>query len=170
MSPASSDLEVLKIFRPGGSMRKNEKGFTLLETLVTAGIAGALAAATFPSVSSAMNSHRLMAGLRGTAGCIRAARSAAVMRNMQGQIVVSNDGTTLTVQVAPTGTTTWTSIGTPLVLEGGLTVSSVSPSNGLLFTSTGAASNNTGAVVTLSNARGDTRTIAVGALGRVDIS
>ena len=151
-------------------MRRNQKGFTLLETLVTAGIAGTLAAATFPSMSSALNSHRLMAGLRGTAGCIRAARSAAVMRSMQGQIVVSNSGTTLTVQVAPTGTTTWTSVGTPLVLEGGVTVSSVSPSTALVFTATGKASNNSGGVVTLRTPRGDTKTIVVGMLGRVDIS
>jgi prepilin-type N-terminal cleavage/methylation domain-containing protein len=149
-------------------MRKNEKGFTLLETLVTAGIAGTLAAVTFPNMSAAVNSHRLMAGLRGTAGCIRTARSAAVMRHVQSQIVLTNGNTTLTVQVNDP-VSGWTSIGTPLVLEGGVTVSAVSPSTTLAFNNTGTATNGSGGVVTLSTARGDTRTIAVGSLGRIDL-
>jgi prepilin-type N-terminal cleavage/methylation domain-containing protein len=150
-------------------MLKNENGFTLLETLVTAGIAGVLAAVTFPNVSAAMNSHRLMAGLRGTAGCIRTARSAAVMRHVQSQIVLSNGNTTLTVQVNDP-VSGWTSIGTPLVLDGGVTVSSVSPSDTLGFSNTGTATNGSGGVITLRTPRGDIRTIAVGFLGRVDIS
>jgi len=149
-------------------MRKNEKGFTLLETLVIAGIAGTLAAVTFPNMSTAMNSHRLMAGLRGTAGCIRAARSAAVMRHVQSQIVLTNGNTTLTVQVNDP-VSGWTSIGTPLVLEGGVTVSSVTPSTTLAFNNNGVATNSSGGVVTLQTARGDTRTIAVGSLGRIDL-
>jgi prepilin-type N-terminal cleavage/methylation domain-containing protein len=148
-------------------MRKCQRGFTLLETLVVAGIAGTLAAIAFPNMSSALNSHRLTAGLRGTVGCIRTARSAAVTRNMQGQVVLSNGNTTLTVQV--NDGTGWSAIGTPLVLEGGVTVSSVTPSNGLVFKSDGTPQNGS-AVVMLGNARGDTRSIAVGLLGRVDIS
>ena len=149
-------------------MRKDEKGFTLLETVVTAGIAGVLAAVTFPNMSASLNSHRLMAGLRGTAGCIRTARSAAVMRHVQSQIVLSNGNATLTVQVNDP-VTGWTSIGTPLVLEGGVTVSSVSPLTTLAFNNTGMATNNSGGVVTLRTARGDTRVIAVGPLGGVDL-
>jgi len=149
-------------------MRKNEKGFTLLETLVTAGIAGTLAAVTFPNFSAAVNSHRLMAGLRGTAGCIRTARSAAVTRNRQSQIVLSNSNATLTVQINDPVAGTWTSIGTPLVLDGGVTISSVLPSNGLAFNGTGQATNGS-TVVTVQNARGDTRTIKVGPLGGVDL-
>jgi prepilin-type N-terminal cleavage/methylation domain-containing protein len=150
------------------SKEKSQKGFTLLETLVTAGIAGTLATVAFPGMSSALNSHRLMAGLRGTVGAVRVARSSAVTRNVQSRLSVSEDGKTLTVQVDPSGTNTWVSIGTPLVLDGGVTVSSVSPSNGLVFTSQGTVSN--AVTVTLRNARGDTHNIAVGLLGSVDIS
>jgi hypothetical protein len=81
---------------------------------------------------------------------------------------VSEDGSTLTVQVDPSGTNTWVSIGTPLVLDGGVTVSSVSPANGLVFTPTGTVAN--AVTVTLRNARGDTRNIAVGLIGSVDMS
>src|SRR5262249_35024842 len=133
------------------SARKAQRGFTLLETLVTAGIAGTLAAVTFPGMSSALNSHRLTAGLRSTVGSIRVARSAAVTRNVQSRVSVSGDGKTLTVQVDPSGTGTWVSIGTPLVLEGGVTVSSVSPANGLVFMPQGTVAS--AVTVTLSNAR-----------------
>ena len=150
------------------STRKSERGFTLLETLVTAGIAGTLAAITFPGMSSALNSHRLTAGLRSAVGSIRVARSTAVTRNVQSRVSVSGDGTTLTVQVDPSGTNTWVSTGTPLVLEGGVTVSSVSPANGLVFTTKGTVAN--AVAVTLRNARGDTNTISVGLIGSVDIS
>jgi prepilin-type N-terminal cleavage/methylation domain-containing protein len=150
------------------SARKSERGFTLLETLVTAGIAGTLAAVTFPGMSSALNSHRLTAGLRGAVGSIRVARSSAVTRNVQSRVSVSEDGKTLTVQVDPSGTNTWVSIGTPLVLDGGVTVSSVSPANGLVFTPKGTVAN--AVTVTLQNARGDTHNIAVGLIGSVDIS
>jgi prepilin-type N-terminal cleavage/methylation domain-containing protein len=150
------------------SADKTQRGFTLLETLVTASIAGTLAAVTFPGMSSALNSHRLMAGLRGAVGSIRVARSSAVTRNVQSRISVSEDGKTLTVQVDPSGTNTWVSIGTPLVLDGGVTVSSLAPANGLVFTPKGTVAN--AVTVTLQNVRGDTHNITVGLIGSVDIS
>jgi prepilin-type N-terminal cleavage/methylation domain-containing protein len=149
------------------SADKTQRGFTLLETLVTAGIAGTLAAVTFPGMSSALNSHRLMAGLRGTVGVIRVARSSAVTRNVRAQVSASDDRKTLTVQVDPFGTNTWVPIGTPLVLDGGVTV--VSPTNPLVvFTPQGTVAN--AVTVTLQNVRGDTHNITVGLIGSVDIS
>jgi type IV fimbrial biogenesis protein FimT len=152
-------------------MRNSQKGFTLLETLVTAGIAGMMAAITFPSLSSSLSAHRLMAGLRSTVGCIRVARSSAISRNKYSQVVVDGSATTLTVQVSPDATT-WTSIGTPLVLDGGVTVSSVSPANGLGFKANGSINNASSSAVTLTlqNARGDTHQITVSLLGSVDLS
>ncbi len=149
------------------SAKKSQRGFTLLETLVTASIAGTLAAVTVPGMSSALNSHRLTAGLRGAVGSIRVARSTAVTRNEQARVFVSEDRTTLVVQGSRDGFATVTSIGTPLVLDGGVTV--VSPDNILLtFTPQGTVAN--AVTVTLQNARGDTRTILVGLIGSVDIS
>lgn len=141
-------------------------GFTLLEIMVTSGIVGALAAITFPGMAAGLNAHRLTAGLRETVGIIRVARSSAISRNVQGRVVVSEDGTTLTVQVNRAGT--WTAIGTPVVLDGGVAVSSVTPSNGLLFTTQGAVAN--AVIVTVHNGRGDTRQISVSLLGSVDIA
>jgi prepilin-type N-terminal cleavage/methylation domain-containing protein len=148
-------------------MRNCQRGFSLLETLVTAGIAGSLAAATIPSMSTALNAHRLNAALRETVGVIRVARSSAIVRHIQGRVVVSADGKTLTVQVnrASTG---WTTIGTARYLDGGVAVSDVSPAGGLTFSSQGAVAN--AVTVTLQNARGDTRQISVSLLGSVEVS
>jgi Tfp pilus assembly protein FimT len=133
--------------------------------LVTATIVSILAAVTFPSLSSALSAHRLTAGLRESVGCIRVARSSAITRNLQGRIVVSEDGTTLTPQVFRSGA--WTTISTPIVLDGGVTAS-VSPSNGLLFSTQGTLANPV--TMTLQNARGDTRQITVSLLGAADIA
>jgi len=148
-------------------MRKCQRGFTLLETLVTAGIAGTLAAVTVPSLSAAVNAHRLNASLRSTVGTIRVTRSAAIARNVQGRVTVSGDGKTLTVEVNRLATG-WTAIGTPRVLEGGVSVASVSPANGLVFSTQGTVANQV--TVTLQNARGDTRQLTIALLGAVEVS
>ncbi len=116
-------------------MRMRERGFSLLYLMVTTTVAGIITAVAIPNLSSALQAHRLTAALRTTVGCIGVARSTAVTRNQQARISLSGDGTTLTVQVNSGGT--WTSVGTPAVLEGGVTVSSVSPSGGLLFSGQG---------------------------------
>jgi prepilin-type N-terminal cleavage/methylation domain-containing protein len=148
-------------------MRNCQRGFSLLETLVVASIAGTLAAVTIPNLSGAVNAHRLQGGLRTSVGAIRVARSAAISRNIRGRVTVSDDGKTLTVEVERAGTG-WTAIGTPRMLDGGVSVASVSPANGLLFNSQGTVTN--GVTVTLQNARGDTRQIAVSLLGGVEVS
>ena len=146
-------------------MRNCQRGFSLLETLVVASIAGTLAAVTIPNLSGAVNAHRLQGGLRTTVGAVRVARSAAISRNIAGRLTVSDDGKTLTVEVDRPGTG-WTAIGTPRVLDGG--VSWVSPTGGLSFSSQGTLAN--AVTVTLQNARGDTRQIAVSLLGGVEVS
>ncbi len=98
---------------------------------------------------------------------IRVARSAAISRNVQARIVVSGDGKTLSVEADRPGVG-WTGIGTPVVLDGGVTVSAVSPANGLTFTTDGRV--NSSVTVTLQNTRGDTKQISVSLLGGVNIA
>jgi Tfp pilus assembly protein FimT len=148
----------------GGSF--GQSGATLFEVVVTATVLSTLAAVGFPRMSSALNAHRLTAGLRESVGCIRVARSTAISRNLTGRIVVSEDGRTLTPQVNRSGT--WTTVGTPAVLDGGITVTSVAPSGGLVFSTQGTLANPV--TVTLRNSLGDTRHITVSLLGSADIA
>jgi len=144
--------------------RKNEAGFTIFEVLVVTIIFSLLAAITAPSFSTVVSAHRLTAGLRKSINAIRVARSAAISRNVQARIVVSGDGKTLSVEADRPGVG-WSSIGTPVVLDGGVTVSAVSPANGLTFTTDGRVTNSV--TVTLQNNRGDTKQISVSLLGGV---
>jgi Tfp pilus assembly protein FimT len=134
--------------------------------MVTTAVAGTLMTVAMPNFSSALQAHRLTASLRTTVGCIRVARSSAITRNQSSRITVSADGATLTVQVNNGGT--WTSIGTPAVLDGGVTVSSVSPSGGLVFTSQGTVANQV--TVTMQNTVGGSRQVTVSLLGAVQVS
>jgi Tfp pilus assembly protein FimT len=158
----------IKAVSSSPSTGKSQNGFTLLELLVIATIAATLVAVTIPGMSSALNAHWLKAGLRGAVGEIRVARSAAVTRNVRSRISVSEDGKRLSVEVDPSGTNAWIPTGTPFVLDGGVTVASVSPANGLVFTPRGTLSD--AVTVTLRNGRGDTKNIVVGLIGSVDVS
>ena len=146
---------------------KGEAGFTIFEVLVVALIISVLAAIGSPSISTTLNAHRLTAGLRASVGAIRTARSAAITRNVSARVTVSADGTTLSVEAnRPSG---WTVVGVPVVLEGGVSITTVAPANGLLFLGQGTVSGLATVTVTLQNARGDTRQIQVSPLGGVDL-
>ena len=141
-----------------------QKGFTILETMIAAGISGALLLAAAPNISSAFAATQLKAALRSTAQHVRLARAVAVGKNLQSRIALSQGGATLTTQVLRAGT--WTDTGTPLVLTNGTTVSSIAPSaSALAFSTQGTTA---GAVtITLQTSRGDTHTLVVSILGTV---
>jgi hypothetical protein len=63
---------------------------------------------------------------------------------------------------------TWTTVSTPLVLDAGITVDSVSPSGGLVFSTQGTLANPV--VLTLRNALGATHQINVSLLGSAEIA
>jgi prepilin-type N-terminal cleavage/methylation domain-containing protein len=154
-----------------GLVRKSENGFTILESLVAVSVVGILTAVALPSLSNALTAHSLAAGLRETAGIIRVARSAAITRNQQARITVGNDHQTLTIEMAPTGSSTWTTAGDAVALDGGVSVSSISPGSRVTFDSKGTLGNVTnGVTVTLRSSSGATKQILVTLLGGVDVS
>ncbi|HUE39167.1 MAG TPA: type II secretion system protein [Candidatus Binatia bacterium] len=145
-------------------MTRCQKGFTILETMVTAGVAGALLLAATPHMSSALTAAQLKSSLRATAQYVRLARATAVGKNLQSRIALSGGGTTLTTQVLRAGT--WTNTGTPLVLTNGTTVSSIAPSSSALaFSAQGIASS--AVTITLQTSSGATNTVTVSILGSV---
>ena len=142
----------------------SQKGFTVLETMVAAGVSGAIIAAAAPNLATMLSAASLQSELRSTAQYVRLARATAVGKNQTAQIVVN--GGTLTMQVSPDGTT-WTNTGTPLVLGSGTTVSSISPNaSALSFTNQGTTSSTV--TITLQTTRGDTKSLVVSILGSVD--
>ena len=142
------------------------RGFTLFETLVAMALSALVLAVALPSLSTLVNAHQLQSGLRSTTGYIRLVRAMAVARNLQSRLVVSADGSTLTTEVLFGGT--WTTAGSPLPLNDPITVTSVSPPPGLVFTPQGTT--NAATTLTLQTIRGDVHTITVSLLGSVEIT
>jgi Tfp pilus assembly protein FimT len=149
------------------SVLRSARGITILETVVTVGIASAVATAALPNLAAALSGPRLQAATRESAQHVRLARAAAVAQNTASRVVVSEDGSTLTTEVEQAGS--WVQSGTPLVLGGGVQVVSVAPSaSALRFDSQGMTS---GAVtITFRTTNGEQRSIAVSLLGSVDAS
>jgi len=144
---------------------RSDKGFTILETMVAAGVSGAMLLAAAPNISSVLGAATLQSAGRATAQYVRLARAIAVGKNLSSRIVVNGSGSTLTTQVLRSGT--WTNTGTPLVLTNGATVSSVAPSSSALgFTSQGTTSGTV--TITLRDSSGDTKNLVVSILGSVD--
>jgi len=177
---SSKSLDVCGLYRPdfmardllvvcstnGTRMSRRQEGFSLLDMMVTTVVIGTLTTVALPNLSSALQAHRLTASLRKTVGCIRVARSSAITRNQQSRITLNANADTLTVEVNSGGT--WSAVGTPAVLDSGVTVSSVSPSGGLVFTSQGTVANQV--AVTVQNAVGGSRQVTVSLLGAVQVS
>jgi len=133
-----------------------EAGFSLLQLLVTIGIAGILLAAASPNIATVTRVYAVRSGARQVYSDLQNARMAAVMNNQSYTFTVNGDGTSYTVTPVP---------GTPLSLEvSGITMSAP---NAITFASNGTAS--TTATVTVSNSFGDAIQVAVGPAGRVRV-
>lgn len=146
---------------------RSDKGLTILETILTVSITGAVVTAAAPNFSAALTAPRLQAALRSGAQQVRLARATAVARNLSSRVVVSADGSTMTTQVLRNGS--WTNSGTPLVLGSGATVASVSPSaSALSFDSQGMTSGTV--TITFRTSNGSQRSMVVSLLGSVEAS
>jgi type IV fimbrial biogenesis protein FimT len=148
-------------------MGRSEKGFTILEILVATSTLVVLTAAAFPNMSRSLRGHRVTAAVRKTAGILRVARSAAITRNQQARLTLTNSSKTLSVETAPTGSSTWTATGSAVTFDDGVTVSSPATSPIVTFTNTGTVSSSVTVTVSGGSA---TKSLSVGVLGNVDIS
>jgi prepilin-type N-terminal cleavage/methylation domain-containing protein len=147
--------------------RTPQAGFTLLEMLVAIFMAGVLVTAAMPSLSSSLTAHHLKAASRTTTNYVRVVRSTAISRNAQTRLLLSNNGTTLSTQVL--NGASWESVGSPVVLEGGVRVSSVNPSTGIVFHPQGYSVNGA-STLTLTATQGSTHVLSVSLLGSVNSS
>jgi Tfp pilus assembly protein FimT len=145
--------------------RYTEAGLTFLELIAAIGIVGVLALLALPNFATFRTSFQLMSATRTTAQFVRLARAIAVGRNLPSRIVVSGNGSTMTTQIFRSGA--WTSIGTPMVLVGGTSVSAVQPSaSALTFSSQGIAAATV--TITLRASGGDQKSVVVSLLGSVN--
>lgn len=78
---------------PGSGVRRApQRGFTLLELMVTLTVLGILAAIAFPAMTALINANRLSGMTSEMAASLQLARSEAIRRNTQVSICSSSDG------------------------------------------------------------------------------
>lgn len=142
----------------------NQKGVTLLETMVVAIMSSVLLAAALPSLSGSLEAHKLQSSLRAARNHVRVVRATAVARNTQARLSVSEDGLTLRTEALEGGT--WAEVGNPVYLEGGASVSAVSPE--LVFTAQGTT--NAVTTITITSPGGSDEILTVSILGSVEAS
>jgi Tfp pilus assembly protein FimT len=138
--------------------RCGNKGYTLIQVLVSIGIAGVLLAAASPDIGSVMRTYSVRSGARQVYSDLQNARMLAVMGN-QSCTFTLNDGTSYTVQPAA---------GTPVTttLDAASRGVTISAPNAITFASNGTASST--ATVTV-NSTGGSMQVDVSPAGRVRV-
>ncbi|MGH7803145.1 MAG: pilus assembly FimT family protein [Candidatus Binatia bacterium] len=139
-----------------------QRGFTLLEVMVACAVIGIVAAFSLPSLASGIRAASLSSATRAATNHVRRVRATAVARHVRARLAVTS-GNRLGIE---TFDGSWTRLPTGIVLDGGVTVASVTPGGGIVFESDGTSS--AAGTVRLRNSRGDERAISVAILGAVD--
>ena len=148
-------------------LRTDQHGFTVLEALVTAFIVAVVTTFSIPSMMSALRAHSLAGATRVATNHVRVTRAMAVARHTRARLAVTN-GSALATDIFDTSTNTWVRAGNGVALHGGVTVTQVTPTAGIIFEPEGTASS--AGSVRLRNAPGDERLISVSILGAIEAS
>jgi Tfp pilus assembly protein FimT len=152
--------------------RFDQRGITVIETLIASMVSGVLLATALPSLASSLRSHQLLAAVRTTMLHVQTVRSIAVTRNLKSRLVLSENGTKLSTEVYRNAA--WESAGSPVVLSNGFAVTSIlsgsTPATNVVFGTLGTADNNNTYTVTISGPTGSTRSLRVNLLGRVELT
>jgi len=148
------------------------RGFSLLETIVVAGIVATLSAVTVPRMLSTVDSLELSAAAASVQGGIQATRYLAIMHGYPYQLVLTSGTTSYQITSKAPPATTFSNVG-GLVPFTGVSNSAnkmTVTSNTLQFLANGGVSATTGSMsfqITYKNA---TRTIGVSANGYVSVT
>ena len=152
-------MDLSREFPPREHIRRcGNKGYTLIEVLVSIGIAGMLLAAASPDIGSVMRTYSVRSGARQVYSDLQNARMLAVMGNRSCTFTL-NDSTSYTVQPAA-GTAVTTTLD---AASRGVTISAP---NAITFASNGTASST--ATVTV-NSTGGSMQVDVSPAGRVRV-
>jgi len=145
-----------QLFSARTGFARNQGGFTLLQLMVSMGIAGVLLAAASPNIATVTRVYTVRSAARQVYAELQNTRMAAVMANQSYTFTVNGDGVSYTVNPSP---------GTSTTLEvAGITLSAP---NAITFASNGTAS--TSGTVTVTDTSGDQIQVVVGSAGRVNI-
>ncbi len=144
-------------------------GYTLIELLLTLGIASVLLAMGIPSLITAVNNYQLTASANSAGWAVQATRYQAIMHGYPYELTFNTANNTYQVSndSAWPGTTTFTNVGGAVPISGSPVVFSAPTT--LQFKPNGTVSAVTGAMTFTVTYRGLTRTVTVSNYGSVTI-
>ena len=151
--------------RRGGVRRRGQDGFTIVELVVVAGLAGIVAAIAVPRVPRMVAVYDAANMASQIALDLRLARERAVTTNAKARLSFSTTAYQ-PQRESPAGSGTYISDGAQQNLANGITVTT-NPSTPI-FDSRGLTTQ--AYTLTITNAYGDSKTITVSVIGRINVS
>ncbi len=144
---------------------RRQDGFSIVETLVVAGLAGIVAAMAVPRIPRMVAVYDAATTASQIALDLRLTRERAVTTNAKARITFSSTAYQ-PQRESPAGSGTYISDGAQQDLTSGITVTT-NPSTPI-FDSRGLTTQ--AYTVTVTNAYGDSKTVTVSAIGRINVS
>lgn len=93
----------------------DEKGFTVVEMVVTCAVILVVVAIAVPAMKDAMASYRLRGAVATVTGAIQSTRYQAIYQGYAYQVVFDATGKTYQVQRKPIGSAAFSNVGTPVL-------------------------------------------------------
>lgn len=148
--------------------RRGASGFTVIELLVTIGVAAVVMATAVPAFMSLLPTINLSSAARQVGIDLQSARVKAVSQSVRYRLsfVGAIPGATTYVVQNDSGGAFVTQTG-PFALPPGISVSALTPSSSSVFQPRGTV--NAPSTITLRNGNGQTRAVQVTLVGRVSI-
>jgi prepilin-type N-terminal cleavage/methylation domain-containing protein len=146
----------------------NTRGFSLAELLMVVAVGTIMTIIAIPSVNSGLTNYRLRGAVSNSTWGIQTARYQALEEGYQFQVVFSQANANYQIQSKPTGTTTFSNVGTPVPLSGSPVT--LNQDTTLLFKPNGSVSATTGALSFTITYNGKTGTVTVSNYGNVSVA
>ena len=129
-------------------------GYTLLQMIVTIAVIGVLSTFALPTLQNALRTYRLNAAATAASGAISATRFQAIMRAYPYQLTFSSANATYQIANEPTGTSTFSNVGSAVPISGVGDVA-ISQTTTLQFNANGSVTATAGALsFTITNTIG----------------
>ena len=150
-----------------GFASKN-RGFTMVELVLTLTIGSILTAMAIPQARTVLNQYRLQSAVASATWAVQSTRYQALMAGYPYQVVFTQSAGTYQIQDLPIGATTYANVGTAIPLSGSSV--SLNQDTTLQFSPNGSVTATTGGLTFTVTYMNSTKTITVSTYGNVKVT